>query len=420
MNKSILEQAKKLVVPSKSEEQKVAGIVDEVIKKVSSQIKKLKIDANIVVGGSVAKGTWLPGISDIDFFLKFNYDEFADRSPELADFAEKVLKGIFKVQRLHGSRDYFSIDHEGFYMEIVPVLDIKKLGQAKNITDFSPLHVGWIVNKVKKNKKLQTEIRLAKQFFKASGVYGAESYVSGLSGHVIEILTIYYGNFANLVKSAARWHENDVVDVQRYYKPSEVFENMNPSKLQSPLIVVDPIEKYRNAAAALGKEKFLLAKSVSTKFLTRQTIEFFREKKITVTDLEKKKNNFKLIIIEAKPDRGKPDVIGARLLKKLEALGKTLAENDFVEQDSGWWWPESGPALYWFYFDRKPLPGVKEHLGPPVKLGKYAKDFKRKWKKTKVKNGKLVAYIRRKFVRPEDLLKSIIRKDKNLKILKVR
>jgi len=419
MSKKVLEQAKRLVVPTKSEDQKVAGIVDEVITKVSSQIAKSKLNASLFVGGSIAKGTWLPGISDIDFFMKFDYDEFSDRSTELADFAEKVLKGAFKVQRLHGSRDYFSAIYKGFYIEIVPVLEIKNLKQAKNITDYSPLHVGWIASRVKKDKKLQTEIRLAKKFFKASGVYGAESYVGGLSGHAIEILTIYYGNFANLVKSVARWHENDVIDVKRYYKPSEVFEKLNPSKLQSPVIIIDPIEKDRNAAAALGKEKFLLAKAVSTRFLAKPNLEFFREKKISVADLEKKKKGFKLIVIESKPERGKPDVIGAKLLKKFEALGKILAENDFIEQDSGWWWPESGPALYWFYFDKKPLPTVREHIGPPVKLGKYAKDFKKKWKKTKVKDGRLVAYIRRKFVKPEDLLKSIVKKDKNLKILKI-
>ena len=69
MNKSVLERAKRLVIPTKSEEQKVTGIVDEVIAKVSSQIAKSKLNASLFVGGSVAKGTWLPGISDIDFFI---------------------------------------------------------------------------------------------------------------------------------------------------------------------------------------------------------------------------------------------------------------------------------------------------------------------------------------------------------------
>jgi len=414
----ILEQAKKTVVPSKAEEQKVSKIIDEITKKVNSQLRKKKLDAKLIIGGSVAKGTWLPGISDVDFFLAFNYDEFYDRSTELSDFAEKILKDIFKVQRLHGSRDYFSATYQGFSIEIVPVLEIKKLNQAKNITDFSPLHVNWIAKKIKKNKELQTHARLAKQFFKASGVYGAESYVGGLSGHVVEILTINYSGFLPLVRAVARWQENQVIDVEKYYKnASEVFEKLNPSKLQSPLIIVDPVEKYRNAAAALGEEKFFLAKNTCTKFLAKPSLRFFEEKKISVSDLEKKKKGFKLIVIESKPERGKPDVIGAKLLKKFEALGKILAENDFIEQDSGWWWPEHGPALYWFYFDKKSLPAIREHIGPPVKLGKYAKDFKRKWKKVKIKDGKLVAYIRRKFVRPEDLLKSIVKKDKGLKFL---
>lgn len=417
----ILEQAKKTVVPSKAEEQKVSEIIDEITKKVNSQLRKKKLDAKLIIGGSVAKGTWLPGISDIDFFLAFNYDEFSDRSTELSDFAEKLLKDIFKVQRLHGSRDYFSATYQGFSIEIVPVLEIKKLNQAKNITDFSPLHVNWIAKKIKKNRELQTHARLAKQFFKASGVYGAESYVGGLSGHVVEILTINYGGFLQLVRAVARWQENQVIDVEKYYKnAAEVFEKLNPSKLQSPLIIVDPIEKYRNAAAALGEEKFFLAKNTCMKFLAKPSLRFFEEKKISVSDLEKKKNNFRLIVIEAKPERGKPDVIGAKLLKKFESLGNVLAENDFIEQDSGWWWPEHGSALYWFYFDKKSLPSTKDHPGPPVKLEKFAKDFKKKWKNIKVREGKLVAVVKRKYTKPEDLLKTMVKRDKNMKILKVR
>jgi len=416
----VLNQAKELATPSKSEEQKVRKTVSEITKKVGAQITKDKLDAKLIIGGSVGKGTWLPGLSDTDFFLAFDHDEFADRTLLISDFAEKVLKKVFKLQRLKGSRDYFSTNYKGLYVEIVPVLEIKKLKQAKNITDFSPLHVDWVRQRIRKNPKLQADIRLAKQFFKAAGVYGAESYVRGLSGHVIEILTIYYGGFLPLLKGIARWKERDVIDLQKYYGSSkEVFATLNPSKTISPIIVIDPIEPERNAAAALDREKFLLAKKVCTQFLAKPNLEFFKEKKVSVAELEKKKDNLKLIVIEAKPKKGKPDVVGAALLKKFEALNISLAEHDFVTQDSGWWWPEHGAALYWFYFDRKPLPTTKEHSGPPVKMEKFAKQFRKKWKNVKAKNGRLVAQVKRKFTKPEDLLRTMVKTDKSLKILKV-
>ncbi|MBI2040915.1 MAG: nucleotidyltransferase domain-containing protein [DPANN group archaeon] len=200
--KSILGQAAELCMPIKEEQAKVAQIIKEIENKVNSALKKSKITARCSVGGSVAKGTWLPGVSDIDFFILFDYEKYKGEHQFLSDVAEKVLRSIFKgVQRLHGSRDYFNVNYKKYILEFVPVLEISELSDALNLTDYSPLHVYWVRDRVKANRKLQSEVRLAKQFFKANGVYGAESYISGFSGHVTEILTIYYGGFLRLLSS---------------------------------------------------------------------------------------------------------------------------------------------------------------------------------------------------------------------------
>jgi tRNA nucleotidyltransferase (CCA-adding enzyme) len=143
--RAVLEEAKKLATPSKAEEAKVNSAVKDVISKITKELTKQNLKAKVVVGGSVAKGTWLPGISDIDFFLVFDYDDFSDRSAEISNFAEKVLKKVLRnLQRLHGSRDYFAVKHENYNLEVVPVLDISNGQQARNITDYSPLHVKYV------------------------------------------------------------------------------------------------------------------------------------------------------------------------------------------------------------------------------------------------------------------------------------
>jgi len=418
MDYGVLKQASQLVNPQRYEESAVQEAAKEIEHKLNSQFKKDKISARVIPGGSVAKGTWLPGLSDMDLFMAFDSEKYGDKSAQLSDFAGRVLKKAFRnIERLHGSRDYFAVKYGNFYVEFVPVLEIKKASEAKNITDFSPLHANWVRKKVSKNKKLQNEIRLAKQFFKAAGVYGAESYISGFSGHAIEILTIFCGGFVNLLRAAVKWDKKSVIDVEKKFKSKKnVFEMLNKSKLQSPIILIDPVEPERNALAALNKENFLKLKSTAKKFLAKPNIGFFKEKKFSIIDLVKEKGRRKLIIAEAKPDTGKVDVIGCRLLDTFKKIKLELEKNDFEILESGWHWPEHGAATFWFYFASKDLEKTKIHLGPPSGMKDAAAAFRKKWKKVFVKNGTFAVKLNRKYTKPEQLIKDLIKGDKSLKL----
>ena len=403
----VIKEAEKLVSPSRAEEDRVHSVIFEVTNKVAVRAKAQNINAHLIAGGSAAKGTWLPGFSDIDFFLVFDYDSFSEKSAELSNHAEKILKGIFKLARLHGSRDYFSAKYKNYNVEIIPVLDISEEQEPRNLTDFSPLHVTWFNIKAKKNPKLRTEVRLAKQFLKAAGVYGAESYIRGFSGHVVEILVANYGSFLGLAKSMMKWKYQEVVDVERHYRNAkEVFANLNKSKLESAIILVDPVEKGRNAAAALDRDKFNLAKEACHRFMDMPGIEFFKEKQFSIENLKEKKKDLKLIIAYSKIKNGKPDIIGAKLRKEFEQTGKIFAENDFVVQDSGFH-IDPGSGVFWFYFDKTALSAKKEHAGPPANLKDHASAFKKKWKAVKIKDGRLVAEVKRKYIKPEELLKKL-------------
>src|SRR3989338_4084881 len=61
-----------------------------------------------VLGGSVAKGTWLSGTHDADIFVVFEYKKYHDAA--LSDHLEVTLKKLkWPFERLHGSRDYFQL-----------------------------------------------------------------------------------------------------------------------------------------------------------------------------------------------------------------------------------------------------------------------------------------------------------------------
>lgn len=389
------------IQPDKNYEYEIFRGINDIIKKINQGQKNIKA----VLGGSGAKGTWLKTF-DADIFVLFDYKKFKDKSDKLSDILEKILKKKFKnVIRLHGSRDYFQLKQGNFTFEIVPILKIKKAEQAKNITDVSPLHSRWVA----KHKKLITEMRLSKQFCQAQNVYGAESYIRGFSGYVCEILIAYYGSFLSLVKNAVKWQDRIVVDAEKYYKGKDVFKLVNTSKLISPLIVIDPVQKDRNAAAALSYEKFNAFKKAAKYFLSRPSKDFFVKNDLKKQFLKEKTKTMKLIIVEIEPIVGKTDVVGSKLLKIYEFLSKKLKEQNFKIIKKEWEWDKKNPAYFYLLLDKKPLGDLIEIEGPPMKMKEHINNFRKLHKKTFIKSGKIYSVEKRKFSAAEDLIKGIFK-----------
>ena len=399
--KQILDEVLKDVHPDKAYEKEIFERINKIIKKINKGHKHIKA----ILGGSGAKGTWLKTF-DADIFVLFNYGTFKDKSAQLSDILEKILKRKFKkITRLHGSRDYFQVKDSRFTFEIIPVLKIRKAEQAKNITDASPLHSNW----VKKHKKLIDEVKLTKQFCQAQDVYGAESYLKGFSGYVCEILTVYYGSFLNLVKNAAKWNDKIVIDAHKYYKGKDIFKLVNTSKLISPLIVIDPVQKDRNAAAALSIERFEKFKNSTKEFLKFPSKEFFTKKNKGAVFLPEKSKNKKLIIFKVRPLSGKIDVVGSKLLKTYEFFRKNFQNFGFENFSSDWEWDKKNDAVFYFLFCKTKLSRTVEVEGPPLRMTAHADHFKKLHKKTFIRDGRIIAVEQRKFSEPELLLRSIIK-----------
>ncbi|MBI2129948.1 nucleotidyltransferase domain-containing protein [Candidatus Woesearchaeota archaeon] len=368
-------------------EKEVFVKIDAFINKIKKSIKKNRIKAVVQLGGSAAKGTFLKDF-DVDVFVKF---DLKYKSEELSDHLEKILKN---ARRVHGSRDYFEVIENSINYEIIPVLGIKKPGDAKNVTDFSPLHVAW----VKKHMgNLKNDILLAKLFCKAQGVYGAESYIGGFSGHIIDILVICYKGFLNLLKNSLEWKDGEIIDVMHYYRNKRL--DINKSKL-SPLIIIDPLQKGRNAAAALRKERIEEFREAAALFLKSPSKDFFVKKKMEI-----KKG---AVVLEAIPLEGKEDIIGSKLLKVFDFIKKEIGLNDFQLEDSGWEFNDK-KTIMWFLVKNGILSRTKIHEGPPLKAAMHAENFRNKYKKTFIKNNRIYAEVERKFINIGDLIKDLIK-----------
>ncbi|MBT4604885.1 hypothetical protein HOC01_04550 [archaeon] len=427
IQKSVL----KSISPTSTRSKEVQDIISKIQKKLQTQIKKQKLQAEAFIGGSIAKGTYFANKTDVDIFIRFDYITYKTKSNQLSDLLEPILTAAFpllakknKLHRVHGSRDYFQINMQGFQFEFVPILNITDAKDAINITDVTPLHVDY-VNK-SANKQLKDQIRLAKQFAKANNCYGAESYIGGFSGYVLEILTIHYSSFEALLKASQKWklnsHPNEkktVIDPSNYHKGKMISFEIDVSKLQSPIVVVDPTDKWRNASAALIMQKVKLFQKAAKQYLTSPNKSFFEKQPVTVKNLKQiaKKSKLNLTYLELIPNLGKQDVVGCQILKTFEFIKKELKE--FTLKQANWDWQRqensdgqenSGKAILYYFTKKSKLPKTFKIQGPPTTMSAACKAFKKAHKNTTTVQGKLVATENYKQTDLELVLLAILKK----------
>ena len=368
-----------LIKPSPEEQKQVEKRIAVFIDKLRSVVL-----VKVILGGSGAKGTWLKGQHDADIFILFPATYESDK---LSDITEQWLKKIGRFERFHGSRDYFRFYQDTFVFEVVPIRAIKKAEDAANITDVSPLHAAWV--KKKSTEKICDDIRLAKAFCKAQRMYGAESYISGFSGYVLEILIIHYGSFEKFLKAAAGWREGTIIDYSHWYKNAQdVLLSINKAKLQSPLIVVDPVDKTRNAAAALGVEKWELMKKKAAQFLRKPSACFFTKAKMTPDMLKKKGKT--VVLIEFSSPKGQHDKVGAKIVKTFEHVKKNLF--DFGMIAANWEWDDK--VILVFVVKKKKRRSFVLRKGPPLEMKEHVQQFMKKHKKIVKKSGHAWAQVK--------------------------
>lgn len=332
--KKVLSEELKNISLSESE-------ISELNKLAKNFIKSLNnVGLSAYVGGSLAKGTLVKKnrAQDVDIFVVFNYSEDISK---LEGILKKIkLPGTLK--KVHGSRDYFQIVCDNVLLEIIPVVKNKDPETAENITDISLSHVKYVSGEIKKNPKIADEIKLAKVFCQANRCYGAESYIRGFSGYSLEILVIYFGSFVKFLKGIRK---KNVIDPLKYFKNErEVLREINASKLNGPLVVVDPTYKYRNVSAGLGLETFEKFLDIAGRFLKSPLLGFFEEKRIDIEEMKKfaKSKNAKFLEIDLKTDRQEGDIAGTKMKKFLDFFARGLVrkqqqvlKKEFVYSGSG-------------------------------------------------------------------------------------
>ena len=366
----------KRVNPSESEQKRILSLAKKLTEKVREAAKEKGVKAEIRVEGSVAKNTWLRDCPEIDVFM-----QLPTTTPKEAfgtvclEIAKKATTGYKQIERF-AEHPYLEAIVDNVWVNIVPCYMVKR-GEWISATDRTPFHTDYV--KPLLDEQMGKEVRLLKRFMKGVGVYGAEIKIGGFSGYLCELLVLNYGSFVEVLMAAGNWKERIVIDYEGHYERREDIKKI----FEEPLVIVDPVDKGRNVAAAVRKEKLNEFIAASRAFLKKPDLKFFyppETKALDATELVNKINarGATIVFVRFEGVTAVPDVLWGQLYRSQRALRKMIRQHDFNVLRDDVWSNEKNLNTFIFEVENRFLPNMKRHLGPPLRKMLECENFLRK------------------------------------------
>ncbi len=396
----MLQKVLKKIKPTAEEEGALKAFLRRLL-----QVSETISGYECVVCGSIGKLTWLRGDHDIDLFIMFDdvpRKELEDKGLEFGKHVISEMGGKYVIK--YAEHPYVHGIIGNYVIDIVPCYRISKGQKIKSAVDRSPLHLEYIVEHISESQR--DEARLLKQFCKGIGVYGSDARHRGFSGYICELLILQYKNFQGVLRSARNWTlpkaislDSVAVDAKKHF-PDQA------------LIIVDPIDSTRNAAANVSAEnlvKFIISARL---FLEKPDRYFFFRKSRPLSSNEikllvERKARF-LAVTFSRPDVI-DDILYPQLRRSLNRLKAMLEDNDFPVLRSYEF--ANGNAMLFFELSAWHMPDVKKMTGPPLFSKKHSDEFLSKYKSAYLEENTWVAEKKREFLTPGDLLKNLLKKD---------
>ncbi|MBN2250919.1 MAG: CCA tRNA nucleotidyltransferase [Candidatus Altiarchaeota archaeon] len=396
------------ITPTKGEHEEERRIVEDI----SGRLAKFEVKPILV--GSLAKGTDVRGDKDIDIFIMFDKEtgreELEKRGLEIGKKVFGDMKIPYEID--YAEHPYISGRHKKYKIEIVPCYDTKEL---KCAVDRTPYHTQYVKRKLAQKPEQRGDVRLLKQFMKTAGVYGAEAKVEGFSGYLCELLVINYGSFQKVLEATAKWSFGEAIDPAKLWKEEKTLKYFFTNAC---LIIVDPVDRDRNAAAAVSKQKLAEFIVASSEFLKKPDKRFFTPKKEKVPDKKELRRRMhargtELVALEFIHGRINSNTLYSQLRKTKHAVEKSVMYQGFRVLKSDIWTDEKNSSRVLFDMEVSRLPNIKHHFGPPIdKAPKEQERFIEKYGKYKpyIKDGRWVVDTRREYTKIGGLMEDIIKK----------
>ncbi len=394
----IEEEVLRKIKPTPEEERKIKEAAQELVERARAVISEMGLKAEPTIVGSVAKGTFLKD-PDLDIFIMF---------PVETPREELEKKGLEIGKRLvpdgrenYAEHPYIHGTFKGYEVDVVPCYHITDGSHKMSAVDRTPFHTKYVMENMSEGQR--DEARLLKAFMKGVGTYGAEAEIEGFSGYLVELLTIYYGSFIEVLRGARSWKRGTRLHLG----------NDAGNRFDTPLIFIDPVDPKRNVASALSPETYALFIYAASEYLKGPGMQFFfpkerkaKERDEIMAEVERRGTHIFGVSIP-RPDLV-PDVLFPQIKKGRRTLSQRLNDMGFNVIDSKYR-AYGSEILYIFELEIGRLPAVKRHFGPPV-WNENSPRFREKWEgyPMKIDSGRWVAYIEREHITPEEYLKATI------------
>ena len=393
--KNILEQARKIAVPGRQEEEKIGAIAEHLIDLVRKETVKYPEITSVELGGSYAKGTWLKGKLDLDIFVKMKKDTDEKRFEELG-----MKIGFGSMKKFHpyvrySEHPYVEAEVQGTRVNVVPCYDVEK-GQWKSAADRSSFHTRFILEKLDAERK--DEVRLLKKFLSGIGIYGAEIATEGFGGYVSEVLIYHYGSFLKVLEAAANFTQGQVIG--------------NPTKkFETAFVLIDPIDSNRNLGTAISAQNFGTFILAARAFLKKQSLVFFNGKK----SLPDKNNLRNVLVVKFGYKKRSPDIIWGQVKRGASALAVQLELGGFKVLRKGATTDEKSEAAMLFLLHSTTIEKFMVKNGPDVFRKPESESFILRNSKNKLTwvddQGKILSLQQREFYDAKKFLQSLLRKN---------
>jgi tRNA nucleotidyltransferase (CCA-adding enzyme) len=360
----ILREAERIVSPSEEERRRLERVLEEALRRVEESIKRLNLNAEVIAVGSSVRDTWLPNNNELDIFVLF--PKGVGDKEVLGSLIVDIAKDAFgDYEQNYAEHPYVRVRYSDFEIDLVPAFKILPGERIISSVDRTPLHNSYVREKLKR----PNDVRLLKAFLKSIDAYGAEEKVGGFSGYVCELLIINYGSFLKMIEEASKWGSRVYIDIEHH-----LTEEYALSAFNGPLVLIDPTDPRRNAAAALTETQFNRFKVAARAFLKNPDIEFFSrglkgvKGRVSAKQIEEQLSERKtrIIVIEMGDLDLSRELLWSQAKRMARLLNEELEANGFDPLWVSGWTDERDEIFVAMELPSLNLPVIERRQGPPV------------------------------------------------------
>ena len=375
----LFQQVSDLVSPTAADAREEKKFALQVATKLQERLGK--DGARVFFVGSSARDTGLAGDRDIDLFACFPTALSREHIVQRTISATKAALAA-DWQMHYAEHPYLQARIGRFTVEVIPCFEAKAHQPIKSAVDRSPLHMDYLQKRLNVGQK--RDVRVLKALLRHAGIYGAEAKVEGFSGLLCEYLILNYRSLFNLLKEASCWKPPVVVDIEGVRTREEGGPQfVAKAFLQSGLVLIDAIDKNRNAAAAVGPQSLATFISLSSALLAAPSISFFVDEHAQERSPMPKgqlaaaisRRGTALYLLEFPvPPKMVEDTLYPQLRKALRSTAEHLAAEEFEVLGSDCFASE-GTGYFLLELAHPNRPAVKRLVGPPAWMIKDSVDF---------------------------------------------